>query len=250
MTERNGASLLYSGGPDSTLAAIELTKEFDLIHLLTFKIGKLHLFTKSWPSHSANELCEIMGGDKFVHRYINIKHLHKTLVSGHLIEDYRKYRSVFVWCGGCKMAMHTQAAIYNIENNIKYLADGMNIMEANYVEQKPRTLEQIREFYARYGITCLNPIYYDKDKRLRHERLRDMGFSLGHYGKLKLLPKIRDRKFGIQPLCIGGILSHLPMDLFGIDSGYDQKMVEDFFADKIEVSIDYIDEHTTQYSRG
>lgn len=92
MTERKRASLLYLGGSDSTLAAVELNKEFDLIHLLTFKIGKSHLFTKSWPIHSANELCKIMGDDKFVHRYMNMKHLHKTLVSGHLIENYRKYR--------------------------------------------------------------------------------------------------------------------------------------------------------------
>ncbi len=115
-------TLMFSGGVDSTIAAINLAKQYYKVHLLTFCNGHGHCFMGKSKDRAAelNNKC----GNKFTHSLISIEPLFKRIVLDALLKDYEEFKSGFIWCLGCKMTMHTASIIYNLKNNIKFMADG------------------------------------------------------------------------------------------------------------------------------
>jgi tRNA U34 2-thiouridine synthase MnmA/TrmU len=225
----NQVSLMFSGGLDSTTAAIHLARDYDKVHLLTYYNGYGHLYIKN----SANRAKELVGriNGKFTHSIISIEDIFKEMVVDKLPEDSKKYNSGFIWCLGCKICMHARSIIYNLKNNIGVMADGSSADSDEMVEQMALSISLIGKFYEKYDENYFVPVY----KQSRKEKIRELK-TIG----LRLGLQIGDRFLGVQPKCIPGELYYLPYLLFNKAMDHKESLVSNFIEEKIEFAQQYI----------
>ena len=185
-------TLLFSGGTDSTLAAVlllaqEADGDIERLHLVTydhrwwtghFRIGK--------AMRRGRELRDRFGADRVSHDLVRIGPLFHRFVTATLLDDYRRFHTN-TCCVGCKLAMHTRTVLYNLERRIGRVADGSAADQDYHAEQLRGVLDVNRRLYARYGIAYSNPSF-SLDTAARLERLRREGIR----------PK------GLQPRCLFG----------------------------------------------
>jgi hypothetical protein len=175
------ASVLYSGGTDSSLAAVEMLDMARRVTLLTFDPGFL-FFVENSRVH-AQALEEAFGSDRVSHHIIPIREIAKEVLFGDTRGDLRRYGfdMTALVCMGCRLSMHTRAIIYNLEHGIPLLADGSIQKQDAIPEQRRSVLESNRGLYLeRYGIRHLSPIYAESRS---DERLFEAGIS--HKRRLK-----------------------------------------------------------------
>lgn len=226
-------SLMFSGGVDSTIAAISLAKQYDKVHLLTFCNGHGHCFMGA-SRKRAKELINKCG-NKFMHNLITIEDIFEKMVLDSLLEDYKEFKSGFIWCLGCKMAMHACSIIYNIKNNIKFMADGSSQDTSEMVEQSILSISMIKMFYKKYNIDFFVPVY-EQPRAEKINKLRELRFHMG-------IP-VGDRHIGIQPRCIPGELYYLPYLLFNKALEHGEMSVAKFIEKKQKLADNLIEEHS------
>ena len=224
-TQEGRVGLMFSGGVDSTTAAIALSRRFREVHLLTYGNGYGH-YRIERTARRVRELRRV-AGDRFVHTIESVKPFFEELVVDDLLGEFRRYRSGFVWCLGCKMAMHTQSILHCLEHGIGTMADGSSRSTGEMVEQSLLSLYMFRELYADYGIDFTTPVYTTpRDQEI--EQLKAQGFRMGF--------RIGDRFLGVQPKCRPGELYYLPFLLFDQPPRHDDEAVARFIEAKSEVA--------------
>lgn len=217
------AALMFSGGIDSTTAAIRLSREFSRVHLLTWGNGYGH-YRLGRTRDRVAELRRLFG-DRFVHVEGSVQGLFERLVVNDLEGTWRRWGSGFVWCLGCKMSMHAHSAVYCLERGIRVLADGSSQSTGEMVEQMLVSVFRIREFYARLGIEYRTPVY-TIPRAEETAFLRQQGFRMGF--------RIGDRFLGVQPKCRPGELYYLPFLLFNQPPKHDPDRVTAYLDEKAE----------------
>jgi hypothetical protein len=223
-------SLMFSGGVDSTTAALRLAEEFDEVHLLTWRNGYGH-YRLGRTRHRADELRR-HAGDRFVHQIESVKPLFERLVVDDLAAEYRRWGSGFIWCLGCKLAMHTASVLYNLRHGIGVMADGSSQATSEMVEQMPTSLFRFRDFYAGFGIRFEVPVYrLTREEEI--EGLKRRGFRMGL--------RIGDRFLGVQPKCHAGELYYLPYLLLDQPPDHDPEKVSQFIVEKTAVALGYVE---------
>jgi len=220
--ETDRVTLLFSGGIDSTLAAIKLAETHDRVVLVSYWNGFGHYHINRTRKRAA-ELSRHFPG-KFAHSLISIRDLFEPLMHEAITVDYDKTGSGFVWCMSCKLAMHTRTVAYNLEHGIAKVADGSSGSTDEMVEQAPFSIELLRSFYREYGIAFATPVY-DKPREESIQELKAMGFNLGF--------RLGDRFLGIQPKCKPGELYYLPFVLLGSQPEHREEVVVDFINEKL-----------------
>ncbi|MCD6221250.1 hypothetical protein J7K25_03730 [bacterium] len=153
-------AVLYSGGTDSTCAVVLIHNEYDRIHLLTYQ--RFGLFSIKNTRTNVIRLKEKFGPDKFVHKIINIDRLFKAVSYDNYWYYFKRYRFfLLTTCGLCKLAMHIRTVLYCLNNGVKYVCDGANKYSGGgyFPAQMPEVIEEIKKFYARYGITYIVPVF-------------------------------------------------------------------------------------------
>ena len=229
-------TLLFSGGVDSTMAACTLAEQHDHVHLVSYKNGYGH-YKMERTQRRAEEVAQRYPG-KVTHSLISIQELFEQMVLSTLEEDYRRHGSGFIWCMGCKLAMHTRTIIYNVENAIYRAADGSSFATSEMVEQMPVSVAKIRGFYCEYGFAFQNPVYTVKREDSIAE-LKRRGFRQGI--------RIRDRFLGIQPKCKPGELYYMPMILRGTEPVHKEEAVARYIEEKLQWARGHI---TATLNRG
>ena len=153
MSKNTIITLMFSGGIDSTYAAAMLSKQYDTIHLVSYfnSYGNQHI---QRTKIRANELNKKFPA-KFIHHTISIDEYLEKIILNSIQEDYHKYKSAFIWCMGCKIAMHTMSIVFNKKNNITLMTDGSSMDTEEMVEQMPSSIEKIHNFYKANGITAI-----------------------------------------------------------------------------------------------
>lgn len=172
------ATIFYSGGTDSTATAILAKDIYRKIHLITFDRGLAYgMASAERPRKYADKLIEKFGADKFCHKIISISDIFKILFADDFKGYLKKYRAhmMGLFCPACRIAMHTQAIIYNLENKIPVMIDGSTAEQA--FEQSPEILQEYRRLDLEYGVKYSNPIYCAGDKHARQKLLYDNGIS-------------------------------------------------------------------------
>lgn len=157
MGAKRVVSLLFSGGSDSTLAAALLARDFDEIHLCTFK----HYATWNIGASRihARRLQEKFGDKRFIHVFLNSSAFFVSLQKD-IFGDWASHPYLTnYFCGACKLAMHSQLIIYNIKNGIGHAASGASALMAMFPDQNKEGSDVLRDFYASYGITYHVPVY-------------------------------------------------------------------------------------------
>lgn len=154
------ASILFSGGPDSTLAVLHALERFDRVHLLTFH----HSLMSQMGKHTvvARELQEKYGSDRVVTHEETINDLYRTFYFTDISKLLPRYRTFYIpWmCGACKMAMHTLAIRYDLKHGIGITYDGANRESEPYFPSQTRTyLGVLKDLYRSYGIEYDNPVF-------------------------------------------------------------------------------------------
>lgn len=155
------ATVLFSGGSDSTLAAALLLKDkrFEKLHLLTFHHSAMKYVDKS--TVNLRRLERRFGKDKIVHRLLDIEEIFRELYYGNYLKDLR-HHGVFLAaaaCNVCQLAMHVCTGIYNLQNGISFAYDGYKKEKEHvYVIMSEEGREIMQKFYEGYGITYGNPV--------------------------------------------------------------------------------------------
>ncbi len=198
-----GATIMFSGGSDSTLAAAIMLRQCEFVRLFTCDPGYVFFLHNS--KVNARTLVQHYGADRVKHEIVDVRPLVKRILRDNLRQDWRDYgfNMTTLMCLGCRLAMHTAAIIYNLEHGIPYLADGSIRDQSNSPEQLLAVLERNRRFYReRYGIQHVSPIYEESASD-------QLAFELG-------VTKVRGLKkqfvfFDTQATCIFGV----PADVYG-----------------------------------
>lgn len=201
---RREISLMFSGGVDSTVAALHLAERYDRIHLLTYANGPGQ-YGLSRARRRAEELQARFPG-RVVYVQRSVRALFERLALRTIEEDYATYRSGFIWCLGCKLAMHVHSAGYARAHGISRHTDGSSAATDEMVEQMPVALAAVRRFYQDHDLDFV-PTDYHMARDDKRALLTRAGFRMG-------IP-VRDRYLGIQPSCIPGELYYLPFVLLG-----------------------------------
>jgi hypothetical protein len=202
------------------------------VHLLTYCNGYGHFYLEN-SKKRAIELNNKFQ-NKFIHHLIPIGDIFNKMIVATLLKDYKEFKSGFIWCMGCKMAMHTRSIIYNLENNIKYMSDGSSQDSDEMVEQMPISVSLISLLYEKYGIKFFVPVY-KQTRQEKIKKLKELKFNLG-------IP-IKDRFLGIQPRCIPGELYYLPYLLFNKALEHEKTIVTQFIKKKQEIAERHIEEY-------
>jgi hypothetical protein len=163
------ASVLFSGGTDSALAAVEMLKTCRRVTLLTFDPGFI-FFVDNSRVH-AEALVAKYGEERVTHIIQPIS----EIVRGILFQDVKRDLKAYGFdmtalvCMGCRLSMHTAALIHNLEHGIPVLADGSIEKQDAIPEQRQVVIEANRERYLeQYGVRHVSPIYSEdhSDERL------------------------------------------------------------------------------------
>lgn len=176
----NDVLLLYSGGKDSTLAAIRLKNAGYNIHFIHFDNGHMMdadkpylTFQKTFANqegytfHYQNKAIDISNLFKSYFDYWKEKH-GDNLDGGNLDSEIR--------CLSCRMAMYTKAIIYAKNNGFKYIAEGARISQKFMLEQIPM-IERLKNLAKKYGIELLFPVLELVDDEEEKQELIKNGFS-------------------------------------------------------------------------
>lgn len=173
----NDCLLLYSGGKDSTLAAIRLYNAGYNIHFIHFDNG--HMKDQDKPYLTFQETFNKEKEYYFDYELssVDIKQLFEEYFSDWptdltnnpaLISEIR--------CLSCRMAMYTKAIQIAKERGYKYIAEGARISQKFMLEQLPIT-NRLKELAASYGIKLLLPVLYVDDDQKEIEELLANGHS-------------------------------------------------------------------------
>jgi len=227
-----GVALLFSGGLDSAAAAILLAREFREIHLFTYDNGHGHLFVER-SRGTASDLARAFPG-RVTHHLSSCAELFRRLVTDDVAGNYRRYGSRFIWCLGCKMAMHAETIATCLREGIGWASDGSSAETAYYVEQSPVGLRLIGGLYTEYGIRLTTPVHRLATRGEERRLLRTHDVRTGI--------TFRDRNPGTQPLCLPGNGLYLLSTLLAVHPDFPTDRVEAFFADKAPVCRAWIAE--------
>ncbi len=214
-------ALMFSGGLDSTATALALAKTHDRVHLVTYKNGYGHL--KMGRARARFEDLSRTVGPKFTYTLISTKPLFDRLLVRSVAGDYKQFGSGFVWCLGCKLAMHARSAWFCLENGVPRMADGSNSETDEMVEQSLLSLSLIDFFYEDHAVAYGAPVY-DATRDESRDVLKEAGVRTG----LTIL----GRQLGVQPTCVAGELYYLPYLLLNKPVEHNEENVAAFFEKK------------------
>lgn len=220
-------SVCFSGGIDSTFVACYFGLKYKKnVHLVTVDHGYGNLFPALRLRH-VRDIKRLLGEDRVKHKFINIRNIFNEILIHSLKEDYKKYRSNFIWCLGCILSLHTYMIIYNLIHTLPKCFLCSSVGGDKYaVMSIPVTVNAMKEFYASFGIFFSTPILdlnikkRDEKKQLKKWNIWP-GFVVGK------------GTIGVQPICLPGFLQHWKDIFFDIHPIYDNEKVADFIKKKI-----------------
>lgn len=158
MDKKTNIAILYSGGTDSTCAAAIMAKDFDTIHLLTFK--RFGLFSIENSILNSNKLKNKFKTKLFLHKIIDVDKLARFVY-------YQGYfRNVFRYgffslsnCGLCALTNHIRTLIYCLDNGFKDVADGINSEWPFFPGHMEEIIGELKKMYSEFGIIYRTPVF-------------------------------------------------------------------------------------------
>lgn len=172
--------LLYSGGKDSTLAAIRLRNQGYNIHFIHFDNGAMKDTDK--PYLTFKNSFALISGYHFDYS------LHSCDISENFIKLFEKWKKENgdilkngsidseIRCLCCRMAMYIEALCIAKEKGFKYIAEGARISQKFMLEQE-EIINRLKDLAKLYGIELLFPVLTLEDDNLEKKELIENGFS-------------------------------------------------------------------------
>lgn len=230
------AALLYSGGSDSTLAAIRLLERHP----------RLTLLTMSHRGHVGSELIDqqvlrlgryLGDPERLEHVHLPVDRLFRFLSYERYLGHLRRYRSFMLSvCGLCKLAIHWRALLYCREQGVARIADGAVRSMSAYPAQNERVmLGPMRDLYREHGIQYDNPVF---DEDLEVPRAL---YELRYHRRVNIKGTAED----LQASCT---MQRLHAFFLRCHPGFEEdprfwRRLEALYADKIALVREMTDEH-------
>jgi len=161
MKEDSTAVVLFSGGADSSLAAILALEKHGNIILLTFESGYELFIGRSCIM--ADRLKDRYAYKSVTHKIIDNRDIFKLVIRNNL--SYMRYlKSPGLLCSAERAAVYIRTTAFCLENRFKHVYDGSNCSQGQVaIPQMPDFLLIIKNFFQQYGILYHTPIYEYKD---------------------------------------------------------------------------------------
>jgi diphthamide synthase (EF-2-diphthine--ammonia ligase) len=155
VAQRPECALMFSGGRDSTLAAVALHREARFVHLLSFDSGL------GYHGHlrelRVQELQGIFSFEQFTHQTIIIRGLVRRICLAPIADD--------VLSDGCQClllgeftSMLAAALVYCRRRGVTRLACGAAAYQEHCAEQRPEVLDCFERLCRRYGVEFVLPV--------------------------------------------------------------------------------------------
>ncbi len=199
MPDDNVVAVMYSGGTDSTYAALLQIPDFDHIRLVTFI--RRGLINPGKPYHHFERLKKAFPDKEITYDQFGFEDIYQKITPhdaklkaqqdvlqqniGALWEDpngkhygreeyEKKLKTLFMTneCIQCKVAMHIAAIKYCLENNIHEICDGSNTEQLDDGSQLEDVKSIGKNIFKRYGINFFAPVFHvpaDERCRALHE---------------------------------------------------------------------------------
>jgi len=238
--KKREATVLFSGGSDSTLAAANLLKEerFDKLHLLTYHHSAMKYMEKSIVN--VRRLERKFGKEKVTYRLIDIEETFRKLYYGDYIRDLKRYGVYMAaaTCNVCQLAMHVHTIIYNLKNGISHAYDGYKEEKEHvYVIMSREGREIMKRFYGEYGITYGSPI-------LNILRTDWELYELGVTPRKNVKFPYEHLDYEAQHSCYQGLLTNLYILGYHFNLFHNTKpQWIEYFKEKVEAAKTYINKH-------
>lgn len=172
--------LMYSGGKDSTLAAIRLVKKGYQVHFIHFDNG--YMCDTDKPFLTYKKSFSNLDGYYFPYQFSSIN-IQKEFES--LFQDWKfasgnkiNHGSIDseIQCLSCRSAMYLTAIAIAQLYGYKYIAEGARMSQKFLIEQ-PIMLKKFEELANQFGIKLLFPVLTLDDDKTEIEELLNAGFS-------------------------------------------------------------------------
>ena len=198
---KQDVAILYSGGRDSiSLYALSIMGNFKgiprprgvhMLHMLN-GMGRFPDF----PSERLRVVSDIlraqMPDSSFFpeNSYVELDcgRLFQGLWLDHCEDLMPQFGGKNLVCVACKLAMHTRAVAYCVQNLVPVILAGYASRQSFYPEQTTAFMERIERFSSGFGISSRFPIYdeFDSENVVRH-LLEDYGLPSTGGGERKCL---------------------------------------------------------------
>ena len=167
----NDCLLLYSGGKDSTLAAIRLYNAGYNVHFIHFDNG--YMLDQDKPYLTFQETFNKEKDYYFDYQLssVDIKPIFDEYFN-YISEETKNNKELLseIRCLSCRMAMYTKAIQIAKEKGFKYIAEGARISQKFMLEQLP-IINRLKDLLDKYGIKLLLPVLYVDDDQKEIEEL-------------------------------------------------------------------------------
>jgi hypothetical protein len=183
-------AILFSGGRDSTLAAIEAHRQGLFLHLLSFESG-LGYGGAPLRAQRLREMRERWDDETFIHKNIPTYGLTRQICFLDIVSDIAEDGVQLILLGEF-LAMLTAALAYCIEHALDTLAFGAVRYQSTLAEQQPAAIEIFRNISAGYGVSFETPVCDADSEGDVKLRLMDAGFSTKSLEGSSLLSDIDD----------------------------------------------------------
>jgi hypothetical protein len=198
---RDAMGLLFSGGLDSTLEAVERLEVLPEIHLLTFNNGCC--VNMDGARRRAQELRDRYGAARIHFAEVDTGPLRRKLLyetEGRLW----KYKSPLVFDLACKMAAVVELIHHARIHGLSRIADGAAIEQTQVFIQHPEMSAHIRPLFERYGVEMVRPVLFDRTRAEKIQRLKALGLASGSplLETIHITSQLRN-----QPFCVYGFVT-------------------------------------------
>jgi len=183
--------LLFSGGRDSTAAALKLYERGDSLHLLSFRSGlTLH---DGYRALRVDELKNVLVQPPAAFHEIDIRGLIRKICFVDLVED--------VVADGCQLillgeaiCMFTAAIEFAVKHQCSHVAYGVTGYQSSYPEQRPEFVRLLEQFLSVYKLSLDAPGLSWTLEDQPKEILRMSGLSTKSLEATSLLSDIDDHQ--------------------------------------------------------
>lgn len=157
MDRQPAVAVMFSGGRDSSLAAVTYCIDNHRVQLLRFTTGLG--IPSSLPEIREAELRSRFG-DNFLQSPppIGIYGLVRRIAIAQIEDDFARFDGKNLVLLGEKLAIHAACLTHCVNNKIEILADGTSGYQAEMPEQRDTAVEFFRDFSQQYGVRYETPI--------------------------------------------------------------------------------------------
>ena len=175
--KNNDCLLMYSGGKDSTLAAIRLYNAGYNVHFIHFDNGHMKDQDKPYLTFQKTFNKEQDYYFDYELSSVDIKPLFEEYFnewSSNLLDNPELLSEIR--CLSCRMAMYTKLLQIAKEKGYKYIAEGARISQKFMLEQIP-IITRLKDLASSQGIKLLLPVLYVDDDQKEIDELLSNGHS-------------------------------------------------------------------------